>query len=395
MAKKVQVNQLGCTGIEEQEIEIVERKGLGHPDSIMDGMMEEVSRELSKYYIKNFGRILHHNTDKGQLSSGNSNPCFGGGKILRPIHVLLSGQATDKYGGDDIAVEEIAIKAARKYLVHAVPRIDIDCDAIFDSKIVMGSSDLVSVYERKEEVANDTSFGVGYAPLSATEMLVLDVEKYLNSHDCKKKHPAVGTDVKVMALRLNGKITLTVAAAMVSSEVKDVRDYVKIKESVLDDLMRFCSEKTELPVDICLNRLDKPEKGDVYITVIGTSAEKGDAGAVGRGNRVNGLITPCRPMSLEAAAGKNPQRHIGKLYNVMARLASEKIVKEIPSIKEIHIKLLSQIGRPISDPLVAEIRMDSEDFDSDTKKAGEILEGLLHEFPALTKSIVEGKVGVF
>ena len=393
--RNIYINALGCTTIEKQNIEMVERKGLGHPDSIMDGTMDAVSRALSKHYISHFGRILHHNTDKGQLSSGRAAPVFGGGEILSPIQILLSGQATDKYGGTDIGVDEIAIEAARNYLKTAVPRINLDLGALFESKMVMGSEDLVDVYERKETVANDTSFGVGYAPLSRTERLALELEEYLNSPAYKRLRPAVGTDIKVMALRHGNGITLTVAAAMIASEIKNMKEYAENKDAVRGDIKKFCDGQVDIPVDIHINHCDNLARELVYITVTGTSAEMGDAGAVGRGNRVNGLITPCRPMSLEAAAGKNPLRHVGKLYNVMATLASERIVREVPSISEVHIKLLSQIGRPINDPLIAEIRLESNRPTEDGRMAASILDEMLSDFPEITDRLVEGKIRIF
>ncbi len=55
-----------------------------------------------------------------------------------------------------------------------------------------------------------------------------------------------------------------------------------------------------------VNTADDIKKKSVFLTVTGTSAEMGDDGSVGRGNRCNGLITPNRPMSMEATSGKNP-----------------------------------------------------------------------------------------
>ena len=53
----------------QQTIEFVERKGIGHPDSIADGLAESVSRALCKMYIERYGRILHHNTDETRSSA--------------------------------------------------------------------------------------------------------------------------------------------------------------------------------------------------------------------------------------------------------------------------------------------------------------------------------------
>jgi S-adenosylmethionine synthetase len=106
-----------------------------------------------------------------------------------------------------------------------------------------------------------------------------------------------------------------------------------------------------------VNTADGDAADSLYLTVTGTSAEAGDDGQVGRGNRVNGLITPYRPMSLEAAAGKNPVTHVGKLYNVMANRVAEAVVRELTGVSEAYCYLLSQIGKPIDAPQLFEVKV--------------------------------------
>ncbi|MFH0961059.1 MAG: methionine adenosyltransferase [archaeon] len=393
--RNIVVEKLASRHIEDIATEMVERKGIGHPDSIMDGMMEEVSRELCKYYIKKFGYILHHNTDKGQLSSGSSAPVFGGGSILSPINIVLSGQATDRAGNDEIPVSELAIQTARSYLNKAVPRMANFEGADFESRIVMGSTDLRDNFSRKIPGANDTSFGVGFAPFSRIEKLVYETELFLNSSKYKRKNPAVGEDIKVMGLRQGDRAVLTIAAALVSSELKSLEEYLACRQKILKDVAAFSKETSPLRTEVVVNNLDSSKRKSVYITVTGTSAEMGDAGAVGRGNRVNGLITPARPMSLEAAAGKNPVRHVGKIYNLLANEAAKAIVAEVPSIKECQVKLLSQIGRPIDDPLVAELQILSKREKEDFQLAKKILDRELADILSITQKVVSGKLSVF
>ena len=106
-----------------------------------------------------------------------------------------------------------------------------------------------------------------------------------------------------------------------------------------------------------VNTADGNTPDSIYLTVTGTSAEAGDDGQVGRGNRVNGLITPYRPMSIEAAAGKNPVTHVGKLYNVLAQRIAASIVGEIVGVEEVYCGLLSQIGRPINEPQLIDVKV--------------------------------------
>jgi S-adenosylmethionine synthetase len=108
------------------------------------------------------------------------------------------------------------------------------------------------------------------------------------------------------------------------------------------------------PLDVSVNTADNPAAGDLYLTVTGTSAESGDDGQVGRGNRVCGLITPYRPMTLEAAAGKNPVNHVGKLYNLAAPALARRICN-FPQVLSATCTMVSQIGRPIDDPDIVDL----------------------------------------
>ena len=102
-----------------------------------------------------------------------------------------------------------------------------------------------------------------------------------------------------------------------------------------------------------VNTADDVDHDVVYLTLTGTSAEMGDDGAVGRGNRVNGVIAPFRSASLEAACGKNPISHVGKVYNVLALLAAQDIIKCVPTVRAATVYVLSQIGAPLDRPLIA------------------------------------------
>ncbi|HTT35583.1 MAG TPA: methionine adenosyltransferase [Thermoplasmata archaeon] len=357
MARNIVVEPLRTVHIEEQDIELVERKGLGHPDSIADGVSESVSRALSRLYLDEFGRILHHNTDETQVVGGQSEPKFGGGRVTSPIYILLVGRATTEVDGEKLPFRQVALEAAQSYVKGVCAHLDVKKQVDFDCRIGQGSVDLRGVFEQKAVLANDTSFGVGFAPLSDTERLVLESERFLTLR-LKKKLPALGEDVKVMGYRSGDTIRLTVAAALVDREVKDAHEYQNVCEEIHDRLSDLASKQTHREVSIDVNTADDPELGRFYLTVTGVSMEAGDDGSVGRGNRANGLITPCRPMSLEASAGKNPVNHVGKLYNILGIQIAQDIVAEAGgNVKEVHVRILSQIGKPVDQPQVASLQL--------------------------------------
>ncbi|MBM4237193.1 MAG: methionine adenosyltransferase [Euryarchaeota archaeon] len=398
MAKNIVVEQVDYTPISRQRVELVERKGIGHPDSIADGLAESVSRALCQMYIEKFGRILHHNTDETQIVGGQSAPRFGGGVMLEPIYILLVGRATNEVNGQRLPIRHIAIKAASDYLCDHFPNLDVSTDVMLDCRIGKGSVDLTGIYETKKLLANDTSFGVGYAPLSETEKVVLESEKFING-PLKKKLKEAGEDVKVMASRNNDTVNLTIACAMVDRHIDDANHYenaiAEMRERVADHATKFT--KKEVKVDV--NTADDYRNGIYYLTVTGLSMENGDDGSVGRGNRVNGLITPYRPMSMEASAGKNPVTHVGKLYNILAKIIAEEIAKEGGGdVLEARVRLLSQIGRPIYDPQTASVQLilDKNAKAAKLHKAAvRITDYWLENIGEITGKVVNGKISVF
>ncbi|MFB6070495.1 MAG: methionine adenosyltransferase [Halanaeroarchaeum sp.] len=360
--RNIRVQALDRGAVEDQEVEIVERKGIGHPDSICDGIAEAVSRALAREYLERFDRILHYNTDETQLVAGDAAPAFGGGEVVEPIYVLIVGRATKYYDGEAVPVDAIALEAARSYLRETLPNLDLESDVIVDVKLGEGSGDLQEVFDeegRSVPMANDTSFGVGHAPLTETERIVHDTERRLAT-DFGDGHPALGQDVKVMGKREGNTIDLTVAAALVDRYVPNMEAYRAEIEAVREFVTDLAYEYTDREVRVHVNTADDYDEGSIYLTTTGTSAEQGDDGSVGRGNRSNGLITPNRPMSMEATSGKNPVNHIGKIYNLLSNEIALRIVEEVDGIRDLRVRLLSQIGSPIDDPHVADVSVVTE-----------------------------------
>jgi len=395
MARNIEIEKINYTHIEKQNTELVERKGIGHPDSIADGLAETVSRALSKYYIEHYGRILHHNTDECQIVGGQSAPKFGGGIVLAPAEIILVGRAVTDVNDERLPVRSTAIKAAKDYMKKNFMYLNVDTDVTFECKIGKGSVDLRGLYESKKLLANDTSFGIGYAPFSETENTVLETAKMINGK-LKKKIKGIGEDIKVMAGREKNKINLTIATAMVGSEIPDVDHYISVKEELKNIVHDNALKYTDREVNVYVNTGDDIKKNICYLTVTGLSMENGDDGSVGRGNRANGLITPNRPMSMEASAGKNPVTHVGKIYNILAFRIANEIVKLSNEIEEAHVRLLSQIGKPIDDPALASVQLIMNGNINNVKNdVCSIVDEKLENITDVTKDIVNGKISVF
>ncbi|HYA87196.1 MAG TPA: methionine adenosyltransferase [Nitrospirota bacterium] len=342
----------------DQRVEIVERKGTGHPDYLCDSMMEAISIALSQEYLKEFGTILHHNIDKGLLAAGRTEKRFGGGKVLKPMELTIGDRATFTADGKKIPVAEIAVDAAKNWLKKNMRYIDPEKHLKYRVVLAPGSNELTDIFSRLGAVksANDTSAAVGYYPLSPTELIVLELERYLNSRPFKKRHPETGEDIKVMGLRTEDNLDLTVAMPLVCKYVKSEQEYFEQKNVLHREIQEFVERSRDFKhISIHFNTLDTTGRGlgGVYLSILGTSAEDADSGQVGRGNRVNGLISMNRPMGTEAAAGKNPVSHVGKIYSVLAHKIAKDLYENIEGVREVYVLLLSRIGTPIDRPQVA------------------------------------------
>jgi len=398
--RNIIVDDLKQTPLEKQRIEIVERKGVGHPDYICDAVADRISIALSKEYLEKAGTILHHNVDKSLLVAGETEPKFNGGTVKQPILFVLGDRATSEIDGQKIDIGEMATKAAKNWFKKNMRFIDPEKHVKYQVEIKSGAIGLVDIFKRKGKVlgANDTSAAVGYAPMTRTEKIVLETEKYLNSNGFKQRFPESGEDVKVMAFRNHNDLKMTVSMAFVDRYISSEEDYFKKKAKIHEDINRHVAVNTDFDlVDVQLNTLDVKGRGlgGLYLTVLGTSADSGDSGQVGRGNRVNGLTSLNRPFCSEAASGKNPVSHVGKIYNFLTFKIAQHVYEEISDLEEVYIWLLSKIGSPIDHPAVAAAQVTMKGNNSIDKVRHEINNVLDNELENIEKfcmELAEGKI---
>jgi len=400
--RNIIVSEMKQIPLEEQRIEVVERKGLGHPDTICDSIMNEVSVKLCEEYLAKFGTILHHNIDKSLLAAGEVETRFGGGIVKKPMKLIFGDRATFEANGISIPVREIAIQTAKDWFRENLRFVNPDVHVSYQIEIQPGSSALTDIFRRGGRVleANDTSAAVGWAPMTRTEKIVLITEKYLNSKEFKKTFPESGEDIKVMGLRKDDELELIISMAFVDRFIENEKDYFDKKALILEDIRRFVEENSSFQkIEIQLNTLDTPGRGldGIYLTVLGTSADGADSGQVGRGNRVNGLISLNRPQCSEAAAGKNPVSHVGKIYNLLTHEIAREIYENVQGIQEVYVWMLSKIGRPIDQPIVAAVQIlpkDSESFEKIRKKAERVVDYRLEDIEEFCMKLARGKISI-
>jgi S-adenosylmethionine synthetase len=385
------VSELDGAAATAQPVEVVERKGLGHPDTLCDALAEEVSLALSRFYLERFGFVLHHNVDKVLLRGGASRPAFSRGVVDEPIELYLAGRATREYGGVKIPVDELAIGACRSWISSHMHALDAERHVRVHCLVRPGSSELVELFERQRKgaprLANDTAIGVGFAPLTPLEGAVLAAEKSLQERGA----PERGEDVKVMGVRVGARSALTVACAFVGGHLRDLDAYLAARRTAAEKVRTATTAALGIEPAVEVNTADDPASGSVYLTVTGTSAEAGDDGQTGRGNRANGLITPARPMTIESFAGKNPITHVGKLYNVAAMRIAEALVSGIEGATEAHVLLVSRIGMPIEEPQVVHVQLRAETPGRVTElapRAREITRGHLEDIGSLWEQLL-------
>jgi len=241
--------------------------------------------------------------------------------------------------------------------------------------------------------SNDTSAGVGYAPYSTSDKIAIMIERMLNGSDFKKEHPFIGSDIKVMVAATDRFIEITTCIPFIGLYTPSIDFYKEkilwLKDLIDDQVKNIVGESYSFSTTI--NSRDVIEMKEVYLTATGSSVESGDEGMVGRGNRVNGVISMTSPMSMEGACGKNPIYHIGKLYNVLAGKIASKIFDLYKTPCKVF--LLSQSGRNLQDPWQCTIVLGSKKYDKE--KISDLVMGELANIPNLSKDLIFGRYTIY
>ncbi len=391
--------------------EAVEIKGTGHPDTITDKLAELISREYSNYTKKKFGAILHHNFDKLELLGGRSYVEFGNGYLTKPIRVIVNGRASDRFGNNKIPLKEIIKNTTINYLKELFPSIS-ENNIKFYFFISTASSpghrgglkaesvtrnywfkprSLQDLKELAFLASNDTSLGCSYAPYSDLEHIVILLERELCNSHFSKINKWLGTDIKIMAIRQKKNIFLTLCIPQIANHVNSLEEYKNNLTKVDAHIKKKLNKYSDYKFDVSFNTRDKYNISELYLTAIGSSIESGDEGVVGRGNRVNGIITPFRPMSIEGAAGKNPVYHVGKIYNISSKLIAEQIYKETGKYNEVY--MISQSGRALTDPWMVIVNIKG------CKKYEKVIKSVIYNhlksIPRITEKLLKSEINIY
>jgi S-adenosylmethionine synthetase len=393
---KIEVLSNNIGNIEEMPIELVERKGIGHPDTLADMIADEFSNRYSRFCLDKFGVIPHHWADKVTLVGAKSEIGYGTSKLLRPIKAFQFGRITPDIGDMHIDVDGIFKNSVQIVMKNVFPDayLDgfIDCEAIthdgagpdhpkefYDPKSV---KDVGKTQEKPK--SNDTMIMTSYAGYSPIDIMCLEIENYLNSRNFKKKYPQTGYDVKVLASRFEHDVDVTVCVPFIGLKTPNFREYKDALAAIQIEVNQKLKEiYPKYKISLHFNTKDFGEYA--YLTFFGTSLDKGGCGAVGRGNRFNGLITPTREMSVEAPSGKNPTHHSGRLYSEAAFRISKDIYLQCGV--QNYLNIIARNGDNLDDPAFVFVKC-SGDVSKQANQIRQIVKNSMDDIAGLTKEIV-------
>lgn len=357
------------------DFEVVERKGIGHPDTLADGLAEAVSIAYSEYCINNFGAILHHNVDKTTVTGGLVDIGYGYGKMLKSAKVIINGRMSTVFNGIDIPVEQIQKEAVKQYLKKVLPNINLDTDVTVVHNSVPYSHNpfwyrprgLEDLPEIKNTTANDTSTCVGYWPLSVGEKIALSLEGYFYNTDNSPRFDYIGQDIKCMVVIKEDVVNITMCIPFISIKTPNEEFYKKKINEIHSALISLALNLSpRRSINLAINNKDS------YLLLTGSCIEAGEEGVVGRGNRSRGVISSTRPFSMEASNGKNPVYHVGKIHTLVADELAMEIGKAFSC--SVNVYITCRIGDDLYLPQDIVIEVDK---DVEIEKINEISNNLL------------------
>jgi S-adenosylmethionine synthetase len=381
-------------------LEVVERKGRGHPDTLTDGLAEELSVRYCLYTRERFGSVLHHNFDKVGLLGGASDARLGDGRMLAPIRVLLNGRASARFGDEVIPLEALLREWATAFLTRELPMLDPNRHLMFHYNVSGANTagypavdfsprSQVDLYQAQQMLSSDTTTICIQYPPTPVERMVLAVEQHLTSDNHREGRPWLGSDIKIMACGTATCISITACVPQIAAFVTDLSAYRANLEMVRADIQALVElHLPDIRVDLRLNTLDDYERGSLYLTVLGSCIESGDEGMVGRGNRPSGFISVLQPFSGEAACGKNPVFFPGKVYTAAGKEIARRLHEATGA--RIDVWLMSQEGRPLADPWKVIVWHEGGSVTEGVVR--ETLTDILSRIPALTEAMLRREV---
>ncbi|NYH54037.1 S-adenosylmethionine synthetase [Nocardiopsis arvandica] len=380
---------------------VVERKGIGHPDSLADLIAEEFSRRYSLHGLDRFGAVPNHWVDKVALVGAEAEVTFGRYAVHKPISAYLFGKVTRSVGGQSLPIEGLFRAAVEDVLAEATGSDDIVCSvrSFVENTAGVGADHPVSFYlpSAGEEcrvpgggaLANDTAFCSAYAPADPLDVLAIDVENHVNGSSFKDGLDGLGSDVKVMLVRSGSVLEVTVCLPVYPEAVGSHREYTALVSEAYGRLDAFVNEHPVVRRRPWLTRLSvntKDHGRNAYLAPFGTSLGKGDCGLVGRGNKANGVISASGGAGVEALAGKNPMHHTGKLYTLAAARLADRIHAKLGVPNE--VVLVSRNGDRLDDPSFVGVQLAPRDSRLERDAVEELTAATLAELPLLSERLL-------
>ncbi|QWI72983.1 S-adenosylmethionine synthetase (plasmid) [Bacillus mycoides] len=370
------------------EYEVVERKGLGHPDTLTDGIAEAAEIEYCKYCLDKFGYIPHHNFDKVTIIGGNCIQKYGGGDFTDPIKVIFMGRGSKNFGDEKIPLEDIQIKAAKAYLSRVLPHLDVESKSTIEFHSITSShstrpywfnprdkNDLPE-YNGDGPTANDTATMISYWPLTMSEKLALDIEGYFYKNDADglpyPRFREFGGDIKVMVVRDGDVIVATVTVPQITTMTASADHYFLRENKLRDNLTKYVeyiypNEK----INLIINNQTLGNNPRPYLVTAGSCTDFGEEGAVGRGNKTHGIISSFRPNTMEAPHGKNSTYFVGKVLGYQTDVIAKQIYDATGSPCQVILranigdklyapsKIIVSTANKVNDEIVQKIVKDS------------------------------------
>ncbi|MDA3644344.1 hypothetical protein LZ318_30970 [Saccharopolyspora indica] len=364
-------------------VERVERKGLGSPDTLADGIAELASICYAQHCRDRLGVVLHHNLDKVAIHAGHLLVSGGAARYDTPIRVIIGGRASSAFAGETIPVHDLLVDAVYEQLALALPGYD---HLLLDIQVETGNTSrfahwyrprgLHDLPELTELRCTDSAHLVACAPRTRTEIATLLAEAWL------AEQPWAGSDVKVHTLRRGRQLEITarVPALLVRDEspsgLTEFRELLRHAETTLTELIHAAAP--DLAVTVGCNTAQHPAEtgaldGD-YVTLSGSALDLGESGATGRGNDRHGLISPAHQAGNETTYGKDPTGHVGK---VAAWLLDELAAHIAATHGPCRISGSWHIGSRFDDPALLHLEVDPDEQPAAEELLGELLPALV------------------
>jgi S-adenosylmethionine synthetase len=190
--------------LDTEPFDIINITGITHPTFIIERITNNIARIYDQYCKKNFDQTFERCFEKSILVGGGAKVNFGYSRMVKPMRLLVIGNAVSLVGSHKIPIEEVAREATNTVLSETLDTFDSQRDLIIENITRCPNSALYGSGENSEDAVEKNEFNasVYHTNPGIVSGIAQGLVSRFDSICFQELYPFIGAGVEVNCFRL-------------------------------------------------------------------------------------------------------------------------------------------------------------------------------------------------